>query len=391
MWLLLAYKTCPGMRAALSALTYFLLTSLLAGQPLTEAEREGFNTAMAEHQAGRWTEAIDGYQHLLEAGPDFVPARVYLAEALWMSGQREEALEELQASSDQVPGLLLPLLLLAEIDGNQEALAALSHRLPDSTLRGKLQGAVNLQQRKFVPIGLPSLLLLSGGAVEESLADYRQASELDPGEPELHRHMGSGLVKARHFLEASEAYEKAVAIEPNDAPSWRQLGSSYLVLLRWNSAVQALEKALQLGERNLGVILALGYAYERKADFKKALEIYRESERLEPMSPQPHYRVGRVLVELNELSEAEAAFRRALKLDPEMVAAISHLGAVHLKQGDFSAAIEGLEKAIELDPNHYEAYYHLSQAYWRTNRPDEARQALATYNKLKLEYGGRPR
>jgi tetratricopeptide (TPR) repeat protein len=368
-----------------------LLTSLIAGQPLSEAERTGFITAMAEHQAGRWTEAIEGYQHLLEADPDFAPARVYLAEALWMSGRKEEATEELQSASDQNPKLLLPLLLLAEADGNQEALAALSGRLPDATLRSKLQGAIRLEQRKFVPIGLPSLLLLAGGAVEESLEDYRQASELDPGEPELHRHMGSGLVKARRFLEAAEAFEKAVAIEPNDAPSWRQLGSSYLVLLRWDSAVQALEKALELGERNVGVILALGYAYERKADFKKALEIYRESERLEPMSPQPHYRIGRVLVELNELSEAEVAFRRALKLDPEMVPVLSHLGAIHLKQGDFSTAIEELEKAIELDPNHYEAYYHLSQAYWRTNRPEEARRALATYNKLKLEYGGRPR
>ena len=379
------------MRVALSALARFLLTALVAAQSLTEAERQGFITAMAQHQGGSWSGAVEGYQQILKEHPDFVPARVYLAEALWMSGMREEAGEELRASSDQVPGLLLPLLLLAETDGNQDALAALSHRLPDSTLRNKLQGAVDLQQRKFVPIGLPSLLLLAGGAVEESLEDYRRASELDPGEPELHRHMGSGLVKARRFLEASEAFEKAVAIEPRDAPSWRQLGSSYLVLLRWDSAVQALEKAMALGERNIGVILALGYAYERKADFKKALEIYHDSVRLEPMSPQPHYRVGRVLVELNELSEAEAAFRSALKLDPEMVPVLSHLGAIHLKQEDFSTAIEELEKAIELDPNYYEAYYHLSQAYWRTNRPEEARRALATYNKLKLEVGGRPR
>ncbi len=375
----------------MNTLTCFLLTSLIAGQPLTEAEREGFNTAMAEHQAGRWTEAIERYRHLLETHPNFVPARIYLAEALWMSGRKDDARKELETSSEQAPGLLLPLLLLASSDGNQEGLSTLSNELPDSVLRERLQEAVNLEQRKFVPVGLPCLLLLSAGAVEESLEDYRIAYKLDPGEPELHRLMGSGLVKARRFLEASEAFEKALEIEPNHASSWHQLGSSYLVLLRWRSAVQALEKALALGERDVGVVLALGYAYERQADFNKALEIYRESERIDPFSPQPHYRVGRVLVELNEIAEAEAAFRRALQLDPDMVSAISHLGAIHIKLGDFSSAVEELEKAIELDPTYYEAYYHLSQAYWRTGRSDEARQALATYNKLKLEYGGRVR
>jgi tetratricopeptide (TPR) repeat protein len=379
------------MRAVLIASICFLLTALTTGQPLTEADRRGFITAMSEHQNGRWAAAAESYRQVLETHPHFVPARIYLAEALWMSGEQEEARKELETSSEQAPGLLLPLLLLVSADGNQDALSALSDELPDTALRGRLQENINLEQQKFVPVGLPCLLLLSAGAVEESLEDYRKASALDPGEPELHRLMGSRLMEARRFLEASQAFETALQIEPNHGPSWHQLGSSYLVLLRWDSAAQAFEKALALGERDLGLVLALGYTYERQADFIKALEIYRQSERMAPSSPQPHYRVGRVLVELDELYDAEVAFRRALKLDPNMVPVISHLGAIHIKREDFATAVEELERAIELDPTYYEAYYHLSQAYWRTGRSDEARQALDTHNKLKLEYGGRVR
>ncbi len=199
----------------MNAFAGFLLTAWVASQPSTGPERREFIATIAEHQGGRWTKAVDGYRRLLEAHPDFVPARVYLAEALWMSGHLEDARKELHTSSEQAPGLLLPLLLLlADTDGNQEALSALSSKLPDPTLRGRLQSSVNLEQRKFVPIGLPSLLLLSAGAVEESLGDYRRASQLDPGEPELHRRMGSGLFKARRFLEASEAFAGPLSVPP---------------------------------------------------------------------------------------------------------------------------------------------------------------------------------
>jgi hypothetical protein len=41
-----------------------------------------------------------------------------------------------------------------------------------------------------------------------------------------------------------------------------------------------------------------------------------------------------------------------------------------------------LERAEKLAPNHEATYYHLSQAYRRTGRAQDARQAMVTYQRL---------
>jgi len=352
----------------------FLAIVLLA-QILTSEERRGFEGAIWLHLVSDFEGALRGYEPILEAHPDFTPARLYRAEALWLLGKREEAREELSRAQGD-------FLLVRILD------RAVGQSVGSDSLVAKLSDAYPLEQNRFVATGTPVLLLLSMGDYEDAIADYRRVALVDPEDATLHRQLGAAFSSAKLFLPAAEAFERVVAAAPEDVAAWRQLGSGNLVLQRWEPAIVALERAIDLAGEEGGLLLALGYAYERKPDTEKALELYRRAARLAPESGRPHYRIGRALMAQGKLEEAEKAFTKSSSLDPKMPEPLGFLGEIQLKRGDNDLALATLERAVAVDPEYFEAYYHLARAYRRMGRGEEAQKALALYEDLKRKKRG---
>ena len=69
-----------------------------------------------------------GYGEVLEDHPDFVPARLYRAEALWLSGKREEARDELSRARSE----LLLFRILAATFGSESELNPVAVKLSDA-------------------------------------------------------------------------------------------------------------------------------------------------------------------------------------------------------------------------------------------------------------------
>ncbi len=351
----------------------FLAFLLLAGS-LTLDERRDFENAITLHIASDPDGALRGYGRIAEAHPEFVPARLYRAEALWLLGEREEARRMLSSA----PSDLLLVRILERTFGLSES----------DALADRLSMAYPLEQNRFLATGTPVLVLLSLGQFEEAISDYRRVSALDPEDATLHRQMGAAFAGAKLHAPAVEAFERVVAVSPQDASAWRQLGSGNLVLQRWEPAAVALEKAIVLAGEEGGLLLALGYAYERKPDFERALSLYHRAARLAPQWGRPPYRIGRALMAQGKFDEAEKAFSRASSLDAKMPEPLGFLGEIQLKRGDNELALKALERAVEVGPEYFEGYYHLAQAYRRLGRADEARKALALYEELKRKKRG---
>jgi len=359
--------------------------SVLAAMLIVLASSQGQDRSRAHQKEGRWEEAASGYRELLETDPDFVPARIYLAEVLWLSGKVEEARTELSRARDQAPELLLPLLLLARIEGD-ESEELVSH-IPDARTRAKLLANAVLEGDAFVPIERPAIVLASMGETDRALAEYRAAAEVDPGNVDLHRHLGNVFFKASRNIEAVEAFERAVTLEPKDAASWGQLGSSCLRLQWWDKAIEAFEKARALSGDQPGGLLALGYAYERKPDFERALSFYKRASELSPSWAQPPYRMGRTLMKLDRREDAERELKRSLEIDSNLAEARCFLGALYLENRDLVSATRELELSVSLSPRYAKAHFYLGQAYLRTGRREEARAALARYEQITRETG----
>jgi tetratricopeptide (TPR) repeat protein len=320
------------------------------------------------------------------AGQDVsVSKELRLAQSLWKSGKSEEARAELSKARERAPSILLPLLLLARIDGVESG--ELSGRIPDAGVRAKVLANSPMDGEDFAPIERPAVVLASLGAIDLAIGEYRAVAEVDPGNVDLHRHLGTAFLKASRNAEAADAFARVVALEPKDASSWGQLGSATLRLQWWDKAIEAFGKARELSGDQPGGLLALGYAYERKPDFEKALDFYRRASELSPSWAQPPYRRGRTLLKLDRRQEAEKELKRALELDPNLAEARCFLGSLYLENQDLVSATRELELAISQSPKYAKAHFFLSQAYLRAGRREDARQALARYEQILRETG----
>jgi tetratricopeptide (TPR) repeat protein len=160
---------------------------------------------------------------------------------------------------------------------------------------------------------------------------------------------------------------------------------------------------------------------ERHVD---AIAEYEAAIKLAPTQPGLHEELGSEYRNANKIPEAEAAFRRELEIDPQNVLARYKLGAIAVEQGDGAQGKELMEAAqrekpglVHMDYNlgraemllgndaaaadHFErtvktdttpevveqAWYQLGTIYRRQHRMDEARSAMATFQKLKDEEG----
>ena len=354
--------------------------SLLALLALLFATTPELERAISDHRKGLWDDASSGYREILAKEPGFVPARIYLAEVLWLSGQSDEARRELARVREGAPDLLLPVLLLARIEGNEPP-------IPDARVRAALLENALLEGETFVPVERPAIVLASMGETDRALIEYRAASEADPGNIALHRHLGSAFFKAARNVEAIGAFEKALALDNKDSSSWGQLGSACLRLQWWDRAIEAFQKAQEISGEQPAGLLALAYAFERKPDLEKALSLYRRAGELAPEWAQPPYRIGRTLMKLDRIEEAERSLMRSLELDPKLAEARSFLGALYLDRRDLESAARELELAVSIAPRYPKAHFYLSQVYLRAGRIEEAKIELAAYERLTREVG----
>jgi tetratricopeptide (TPR) repeat protein len=352
-----------------------LLAVVILAQLLDSEERRSFENTIALHLASDLEGALRGYERILEIHPDFLPAKLYRAEALWLLGRRDEARDDLSGA----PRDLLLVRVLEESFGRDRDSHPLAARISET---------YPLARNRFLATGTPVLVLLSLGEFDEAIAEYRRVALVDLEDATLHRQVGGAFASAKLFLPAVEAFERVVVEAPDDVSAWRQLGSGNLVLQRWEPAIAALEKAIELAGEEAGLLLALGYAYERRPDVEKALELYRRAARRAPESARPHYRIGRALMTQGRLEDAEKAFTKASALDPKMPEPLGFLGEIQLKRGDVDLALGTLERAVQVAPEYFEAHYHLAQVYRRLGRAEEAARALALYEDLKRRKRG---
>ena len=136
------------------------------------------------------------------------------------------------------------------------------------------------------------------GRLDEAVACYYKAIELNPGHPEAHSNLGMVLHVQGRLLDALACYRKAVELRP-DYPE---------------------------AQSNLGVALQeRGCLAQAAACFRLAIE-------LNPAYPEAHFNLGVVLQEQGELDNAESCYRKALDINPDYVEAQSRLAATIQEQ-----------------------------------------------------------
>ena len=217
--------------------------------------------------------------------------------------------------------------------------------------------------------------LARNGRMQEAIAHFNNAFELDPGHGDAHYNLANALRRLGRVDEALAHYEKALEINPRNVLAHYNLGAMFAQNGRVDEALAHYEKALEINPRyveaqyNLAnALLRLGRVDEAIAHYNKALEI-------DPNDVAAHHNLSGALVRAGRLDEALAHYNKTLQLNPNSEAYFN-LGDTLRKMGRMGEAITHYNKALEFDPNNAAAHNNLGNLLRQMGRMDEAETHL---------------
>jgi len=147
---------------------------------------------------------------------------------------------------------------------------------------------------------------------------------------------------------------------------------------------EALQDPTPLAHR----IAARKYEYEQRWD-----EALREAEKaivLNPNDPNGYVAMSALLVNLGRAAEGLENIKRAIRLDPQSDY-LWRLGYAQFHLERYNEAAATMLRATRRNPDYDWNYLLLAAAYGHLDREVEARQAVATFNKLRFDTAGRKR
>lgn len=166
------------------------------------------------------------------------------------------------------------------------------------------------------------------GHLEQAIAEYQQALQLDPGNDD-----------ARDFLSA--AYDRA----------GRVLDAETL-----------LKDSLNRNPANWVAYDSLGVFYYGHANYTQAEPLFRSAAELAPDNPIAFNHLGAIYYSLDRFKEAEDMFRKSVAIQPT-AAAYTNLGLALRQQQRYAESAVVQEKAVELTPSNSVMWYNLGSTY----------------------------
>jgi tetratricopeptide (TPR) repeat protein len=82
--------------------------------------------------------------------------------------------------------------------------------------------------------------------LEEAIASYQRALEIDPKKVEAHYNMGNTLDDMGRLEDAIASYSRALEIDPTDAATHNNMGNSLRKLGRFEEAIASFSRALEI-------------------------------------------------------------------------------------------------------------------------------------------------
>jgi tetratricopeptide (TPR) repeat protein len=186
-----------------------------------------------------------------------------------------------------------------------------------------------------------------------------------------------------------------VKVIPLEVPRLFETAKEALRQGQTTRAIESLRTALRLEPDNVQTYLNLSVAYEHNAQYEEALKHLDKAQRLAPQEVQIAILRGALATNAaikrqDQLyaKQAISAYQQALQLDERLAPAINFgLGKVYLmalKQPD--KALSYLEIAVASSPNVPEVYGMLIQAYYDTQRYQQAWERLRQAQNLGFEF-----
>lgn len=324
--------------------------------------------------AGNFNAAVAAYTSVTRQSPQFAEGFFNLGLSLQQAGQLDAAHAALEKVLKLKPGLRGANLFLGVIAYRQ-------NRFKDAEASLLLETYVDPHSAKaFMWLGV---CRLAEDKPEAAIAPLDKAHELDPTDVDTLYHRGRA-----YFLVAKNSYAAMFKANPDSFRVHQVLAESAAEAYRDDEAIAQYEAAIQLAPRQAGLHESLGDQYWTKGNVDKAAEAYKTELEIDPSDTMAKFKLGSLEVVHSNSAEGVPLLRQVLREDPTLRDAHYYLGDGLLDLAQNEEAAHQYELAIAADPTDDRAmtsYYRLSQAYKKMHRVDDAREALANYQRLKAQ------
>jgi superkiller protein 3 len=345
---------------------------------------------------GEYSEAESTLREALQINPEYLPAKLKLAETLLAAGKWEESGKVYRDVVQQYPDLPVAHYGLGRI----------------YSARGDLSAAVESLRKAcdlFPPYGAARYALALAyrklGASEkasENFKLYEQNKTAAPGvedpmrravaqlnrDPLSRARRAIELEKAGKIEEAVAQLEKALEIVPNQVQVHINLISLYGRLGQFEKAVQHFEAAVNLNPHRAESYYGYGVLLSRRQQFQEAQRAFEQAVQINPFYAEAYHNLGVLFEQQGRLEEAMRQYEQAVSNQPNYRLAHFHMGRILVNQEKYDEAIRHLVKTLAPEDEATPAYrYALGAAYARAGRVEEALRSLRHAREEALAHG----
>ncbi len=206
--------------------------------------------------------------------------------------------------------------------------------------------------------------------MDEAIACYRQAIELDPNHAGTYINLGNVLFDAGKLDEAIACYRQAIELEPKYAAAHFLLGNALANQGNLDEAVACYHNAIEVDPRSYGAHHNLGHCLAIQGKLDEAVTCFRQAIEIAPRQPLAHNNLGNALERQGKLDEAIACYRQAIELDPKDAWKYNNLAWLlattnDIKFRNYAEALALAQQAVQLDPQPWQIWDTLSVAAYR--------------------------
>jgi tetratricopeptide (TPR) repeat protein len=197
-----------------------------------------------------------------------------------------------------------------------------------------------------------------------------------------HSAWGIYWLSKTHDALAEECFLKVGALNPNSARVHQMLAEHYTKLSDYTRARMEFESALRLAPQLAELHLGLGTVLSRTGTWPEAENELKKALELAPESDFAHYQLGHVYVQQQAWQPAIEQLRHVPSGSSELLSTKLDLSKAESETEQTAAAVQDLLSVAALDHDG-EVYFRLAPLYRKLGDDAHAREALATFKKMR--------
>jgi len=344
----------------------------------------------------RQREAAASFEQAGRLRPDYLPARLKLADALLESGDLDASARLFEALAGEASATPAAEFGLGRIDaarGRHET--AIDHFERAIALFPEFAAAHYAVAQSYRAVGRRA-------DAQAAIARHQQYGARWPGvddpvltavtalrdDGQARLQEGVRLAERGDTAGAIAAHEAALTIDPSIAQAHANLISLYAKQQNWDKAEEHYRAVVALGVNLADAHYDHGVMLGMQDKWPEAAEAYRQAIAVNPRHARAYNNLGQALERVQDVAGAADAYRHAVDNQPSFRVARFNLGRMLIARGNYAEAVRELETLTQPRDAETPRYlFALGTAYVHAGRREEGIKWATDAGALAREFG----